>query len=167
MKNNVLLALVHVILLFLTFAVGVLFLCFPFAGSFSAHLAELILYKFQFFFYLGIVFLVMALILAFSFYSMHRKSFIRVKMNRLSYDVDVMVIEGYVKKYLKENYPKKKIGLEVFVLPKKKLEIALFVDTLKAVEKRHLLAKMEKEVGRLLFEYLSYTNDFFVTLNHK
>lgn len=161
--KNALMNLAHLFVTFLIFAAGAFLVGFSQVDSFRYFIAQIIMYKQQFFLPMGIVLILTSILLAISFCTLHRWKYLKVRMKPFLCEVDLPVISEYLSLYWKKLFPEKEIQTELFFNYKQKLEIIAYLPELNRSEQKKLLKNSERGISKILRDYFDYKESFNLT----
>jgi hypothetical protein len=161
--KSALMGIVHLFLVFLIFSLGCFFIGFSHISSLRYMLASIIMYNESLFLPLGIVLIIMAVLLTAGFCTIHRFRYLQVRMKPFLCEVDLQIITDYLTLYWKKAFPEKEIQTELSFTGERKLEIITYLPPLTIPEQKKLLKNSEKDIGKILRNYLDYRESFVLT----
>ena len=162
--SKALTSILHLFVLVLTLAIGAMFLFFGYNIDFFNNLIAL---KPEIYFKeFGAIFLSLSVLLCISFYKIYKAQFYQVVMKPHDALVNIKLIEKYLEKYFKNNHSNLILNSSATILKDNKLEIIANFKKAEPIEDDTLL-NIEKNIGKILIDNLSYDKEFIFTLNFK
>ena len=91
----------------------------------------------------------------------------RIKICSFPCDTEIKLIEKFVQQFFKKNYPITLFRVDVFGLPRGRLEIIAYVDDLHQEEKQSLVGLARNELCDFLKKQFGYEKPFFISLHSR
>ncbi len=113
------------------------------------------------FFLMGGITLLTGCILLMGFYAMHRPVYYQLSMQ---VSVETPLIRKLIDEHWKMLFSKEGKVHEVILYPNQKIEVVVELPHLPLNAQEDVLAKVEKELGKLLSHHLGYGGDFLLTV---
>jgi len=147
-------------------AAGFFFVAFPWAPHVRFKLAFLLTDRPDLFFSIGAMLLTIGLMLLVGFYTMYRKRFFQLSMRapqRITF-VEMIVLRSSVERYCREAFSTQMQLTDLFLHKDQKIEMVVQMPDLNGAERKAILERAEKELGRMLKRQMGYQRDFLLTV---